>query len=222
MKKQSICLIASLTALGIGQLTIIEPATAQGRNNPRNNSDNTGVIVQPALRNGNFVLIDIPGNAINNGQAFITTSADLRGGFGLSQEVIDSIPNVSIGVSLDTTGSTGDGSDTATQQGGESETITICLGNPCLPDEDGGKAITLNDLAKLIEDDLNQSLSDLLAAEELERKAAYKPRRSARRRSSNACISPVVKARREFITKLQQSREFAEKIEPLKLENYGW
>ena len=224
--KQSTLLKFSVAILTLGQLALIH-YSAQAQAGP-NQSDNTAgnESRNSLLFNRSGTDSDLTGDNANQLQL---SASQLLGEFGLSQEVIDLIPRISLNEALSPDGSTNDGSrstilgrDTSTEEGGESETITICLGNPCLPDEDGGKAITLNDLAKLIEDDLNQSLSDLRAAEELERQAAYKPRRIARRRSPNACVSPVGEARREFITKLQQSGEFAEKIEPLKLENYGW
>ena len=210
--KQSTLLKLSVAILTLGQLALIH-YSAQAQAGP-NQSDNTAgnESRNSLLFNRSGTDSDLTGDNANQLQL---SASQLLGEFGLSQEVIDLIPRISLNEALSPDGSTNELS-------GESETITICLGNPCLPDEDGGKAITLNDLAKLIEDDLNQSLSDLRAAEELERQAAYKPRRIARRRSSNACISPVGEARREFITKLQQSGEFAKKIEPLKLENYGW
>ena len=72
--------------------------------------------------------------------------------------------------------------------------IVICLTDPCVSSDGGENTITVNELAKLIEEDLSQSLNDLAAAERgelnLDENTASQdltdnPRRIARGQSSN-------------------------------------
>ncbi len=217
--KQSTLLKLSVAILTLGHLALIHYSVQA--NDPNQNNDTNSQFFN---RSGTDS--DLTGDNSNQRQF---NSSELLGEFGVSQEIIDLIPSVSLNEALNPDGTNNDasrstilGTDNSTEQGGESETITICLGNPCLPEEDGGKAITLNQWAKLIEDYLNQSRNDLIAAEELEREIAYKPRRIGRRRSLNTCVSPVEEARSKFITRLEQSRKFAEYLELLNPEKFAW
>lgn len=102
-----------------------------------------------------------------------------------------------------------------------SNTVTICFSDPCVPSGEGTKAITLNELAELIENDLQQSLEAVAAAEALEQEVADKPRKFVRRRATD-CISPAVQARETFNRKFQQSQEFLEQIKQLDPNNSVW
>lgn len=99
-----------------------------------------------------------------------------------------------------------------------SNTITVCFSNPCVPSGESTQAITLNELANLIEDDLQQSLNELAAAEEIDDE---QPRRFVRRRSSN-CINPAIQAREDVQTKLEESQQFIEQVERLNPDNNIW
>jgi hypothetical protein len=102
-----------------------------------------------------------------------------------------------------------------------SETITICLAEPCVPAGESTKAISLNDLAKLMEDDLQSSLNDLAATETLEKRATDQPRRFVRRKPAN-CVNPAIQVRAELENKLAESRKFVEQVEKLNPENNVW
>lgn len=100
-----------------------------------------------------------------------------------------------------------------------SNAITICFSNPCVPSGESTRAVTLNELAELIEDDLQQSLNDLAIAEEIGDEE--QPRRFVRRRSSN-CINPAIQARETVQTKLEESQQFIEQVEQLNPDNNIW
>ncbi|MDJ0531172.1 MAG: hypothetical protein QNJ70_01540 [Xenococcaceae cyanobacterium MO_207.B15] len=241
--KQPTPLLISLSILALGQLTLAQSAKAQA-----NLSDITGdnSATNSSIINSTFTGGDFTGSFDSSTESFDFNSATgATGDFGISPEVVNLIPNVSLNDSFGNNNTTsGDGSSGAlgtidnsttgvgtndnstTGQDGvlnevNSSEIVICASAPCLPSEDGGKAITLNDLAKLIEEDLSRSLNDLAAAESLEQVVANQPRRIVRR-SSNNCISPAVEARREVTTKLEQYRDFVEQMEKLKPDNSIW
>ena len=224
--KQPTPLLISLSILALGQLTLAQSAKAQANLSDitGDNSATNSSIINSTLTGGDFT-----GSFDSSTESFDFNSATgATGDFGISPEVVNLIPNVSLNDSLGNNSTTsGNGTsgalgtdDTALGQVNSSE-IVICASAPCLPSEDGGKAITLNDLAKLIEEDLSRSLNDLAAAESLEQVVANQPRRIVRR-SSNNCISPAVEARREVTTKLEQYRDFVEQMEKLKPDNSIW
>lgn len=102
-----------------------------------------------------------------------------------------------------------------------SSTITICFSDPCVPSGESTRAITLNELAELMEKDLQQSLNDLAAAEAAEKRAEGQPRKFVRRRSSD-CVNPAIQAREIVSTKLEESQKFVEQIEQLNPDNNIW
>lgn len=224
--KQPTWLLLSLSLLALGQLVSSPSVIAQS-----NVSDITGdgssqnSRIQRTNRNNNPNNSNLKVTYDNNNQR--ATISGISGELGLSPDVINLIPNVA-----SNNNATAFGEDTAVNgengnslEGRNTTEITICLIEPCVPGENTDKAITLNDLAKLIEADLNQSLSDLAAAEALEQDIANQPRRIVRRRSSsdpNACVSPVAAARQEVTTKLEQSRQFLEQIEQFQPEKNIW
>ena len=132
----------------------------------------------------------------------------------LSPDVIQAIQNL--------TGFTGTITGDANTLGSDSSNaITICLSNPCLPSGEGTRAISLNELAELIENDLQNSLQELAAAEASEQRANNQPRKFVRRRASN-CISPAIQARKTAEQKLAESQKFVQQIEQLNPENNIW
>lgn len=125
----------------------------------------------------------------------------------------------------------GDGSDRATGdifgEGGDdgADQDTGELSDEGLSAEDASRKITLNDVARLLEDDLDESLEQLAAAEEAVEAADKKPRRIARRSNleeNRECINPAVQVRENFNTKLKQSRRFIEQINQINPENGLW
>ena len=130
--------------------------------------------------------------------------------------------------------------------------ITICLTDSCsLGDGFDGNSIYINDLATLIQDDLNQALGDLVAAEQAasdgkiasddSRKIVRRDsldnencgclpgeRRIARELSladnsaSSQKVKTIAEARDIFITKLEESSIFVEQVNQLKPENSHW
>ena len=142
---------------------------------------------------------------------------------------IDGVTNVSGGVTGGEGVTQGDATsggdplsgDTSALGTESSETVTICFTDPCTPSGESTKAITLDELARLIEEDLQQSLSDVAAAEALEQELQDRPRKFVRRRSTS-CISPTIQARETYSRKLEQSRQFLEQLEQLNPNNSIW
>ena len=219
--KQLTLPILIVSMVSLGQLTLVDSAEALPDN------ITTDSVNAPANNIGGQPGGNITGN-FQNGTVTMGSGA-LSGGFGLSEEVINALsdPNSNSNIAISSTrrNSTTNNEGSAALGGYDSFEITICSSNPCTPKDDTGVAITLNDLAKLIEEDLNQSFNDLVAAEQLERELAEQPRRIIKRtprRDSTACVSPALEARREFQEKLQNSQDFVEQMQKLKPENNGW
>ena len=195
-----------------GQIITINPGNAQATFN----HDTTSVPTNQSL-----VDTSVPTNSINGTIDPDTGAFNVEGlGVGgneitIPPDVIQSLNDLGSGAGNNTNTITGDvntlGSD-------GSNAITICFSNPCVPSGESSKAITLNELANLIEDDLQQSLNELAAAEEI---GDEQPRRFVRRRSSD-CINPAIQARETVQTKLEESRQFIEKIEQLNPDNNIW
>ena len=195
-----------------GQIITINPGNAQATFN----HDTTSVPTNQSL-----VDTSVPTNSINGTIDPDTGAFNVEGlGVGgneitIPPDVIQSLNDLGSGAGNNTNTITGDvntlGSD-------GSNAITICFSNPCVPSGESSKAITLNELANLIEDDLQQSLNELAAAEEI---GDEQPRRFVRRRSSD-CINPAIQARETVQTKLEESRQFIEQIEQLNPDNNIW
>jgi hypothetical protein len=96
-----------------------------------------------------------------------------------------------------------------------SDMITICLSDPCVGGGEG-TSMTLKDLAKLMQEDLQKSLDDLAAAE-----ANQEPRRFARRRSTD-CAMTAAQLREIVQSKLEASQKFAEQVKKLGPNNSIW
>ena len=137
-------------------------------------------------------------------------------------------------------------------KGISSEQIVICLTDVCRPvSNPDSSSINVNDLAHLVEQDLNQALNDLIVAEQAasngtiasdesqkivrrdssnnencgcvpgERKIAREPSLSNNSASSQQ-IKTVTEALDIFRTKLEDSRIFIEQLNQLKPENSLW
>lgn len=137
----------------------------------------------------------------------------------LSPDVIQSIDDISGVTAIDNTTATGaDSLDTAS-----SDTVTICYSEPCVPSGESTKAVTLGELAKLLEDDLQSSLTRLAEAEKQQQIAESQPRRFTRRRSVDCnCGNSVAEARQEVESKLAQSQKFLELMKRLNPQNSKW
>jgi hypothetical protein len=81
--------------------------------------------------------------------------------------------------------------------------------------------ITINDSAQAIASDLNQSLEDLVAAENAQKTASTGPRHIVRRATDN-CKDVSLEARSEVEKKLEQAREFVDSIESIDPGNSIW
>ncbi len=108
-------------------------------------------------------------------------------------------------------GSSSNGRDTAIGDN------TNCNGDACQSAESETRKITLNDIAELIELDLEKSVEQLAAAEAAATAAESQPRRIVRRISlkgddNRACVNPAIEARKTLQSKLEDSREFIEKV----------
>jgi hypothetical protein len=91
------------------------------------------------------------------------------------------------------------------------------------PGESSGnsRAVTLNDVAKLLGSDLNQSLDQLAASENAAKTADSAPRRIARRATKD-CINPAFQARKTVESKLEQSKKFIEQVNQIQPEKAMW
>ena len=193
--------VASLVIFA-GEIANINPGNAQAAFD----HDTTSVPTTQSL-----VDTGVPANSINGSidpDTGAFTIEGLGGGAGeitIPSDIIQSLNDL-IGSGNNTLGSDG------------SNAITICFSDPCIPSGESSKAITLNELADLIEDNLQQSLNDLAAAENLD---DNQPRRFVRRRSSD-CINPAIQAREVVQAKLEESRQFIEQIEQLNPDNNIW
>ncbi len=211
--KQSIWLVFSFTFLGLGQFSFIQSAIAQ-----RNRSDTETVNIGPPV-NGSDSGGNLNGQFDPTTQDFIVNPLLGGDGFSLSSDVFNSILStggtggIRRGTGNDDGGSGVLGGNDETREGDSSSEVTICPSLPCDPKNDTGTAITLNDLAKLIEQDLKQKWNDLAAAEQLEQE--LKNQRIIKRNppESNACESPALKARRDLDEALKNAQDFADYAE---------
>lgn len=96
-----------------------------------------------------------------------------------------------------------------------SDTVAVCLSDPCVGSGEG-TSISLNDLAKLMQEDIEKSLSDLAEAE-----ANQEPRRFARRRSTD-CANTTAQLRKTIEDKLEASQRFVEQLKKMSPENSAW
>jgi hypothetical protein len=115
----------------------------------------------------------------------------------------------------------GDGEDGIAKDSGS------CQGELCQEDDaaNNPKDITINDLAELLEVDLNESLKQLAAANDAVLKAEGEPRRIVRRQNldeQRACVNPAIEASKKVGSKLQQSRNFIEKVNQIQPEKGLW
>lgn len=184
-------------------------------------------------------------NAIPVGQTSSTTVTTTSSGI-----------HVRRGVGLDFQGETLGGVNIFIPQdvvkGISSDRIVICLTDVCRPTSNtDSSTISVNDLAHLVEQDLNQAWNDLVVAEQAASDgtiASDDSRKIVRRDSSNnencGCVpgerkiarelslsdtsassqqvETVTKARDRFRTKLGDSRIFIEQVNQLKPENSLW
>lgn len=112
-------------------------------------------------------------------------------------------------------GENGDGSTTAT---GKDDGTSQANGNQ-------PRQVTLNDLAKLLADNLNDSLDNLAAAEKSGQVANAAPRRIARRGTLSdlrTCPNPAIEAREIVEKQLSESKKFIEQVNQIELEKNIW
>ena len=218
--KQSTLLMLIVSIVNLGQLTLVDSAQAKPDN------ITTDSVNSPIINTGNIGRT-LDGTFNPGTESFIFN--DLSGGFGISNDVINALsdPNSNSNIATGSTrrNSTTDNEGSAVLGSDDSFEITICSSDPCIPQGDTEAAITLNDLAKLIEEDLNQSFNDLLAAEQLEQELADQPKRIIKRtsrRDSTNCVSPAIEARQEFEEKLENYQEFVTEMDRFKPENDAW
>lgn len=169
----------------------------------------------------------------------------------IPQEVFQSINtgvNPAPNSTVNTTGTNNNGR-TAVGRDSSPDQILVCLTDSCSP---GDNAITIKDLASLVEKDLNQALDDLVIAEQAASDglvASDDSRRIVRRESAanehcgcipgeinisrepsssteyvrrNTGIKAVAEARQIVETKLEETSIFVEKVNQLKPENSIW
>ncbi|GAB4534791.1 MAG: hypothetical protein Tsb0014_21250 [Pleurocapsa sp.] len=108
----------------------------------------------------------------------------------------------------------GEDSDASTSAGANQE---ACQGELCQDETTANnpEKITINDLAELLEADLNQSLEQLAAANDAISQIEKEPRRIARRQNldeSEPCVNPAIEASKKVEGKLKQSRNFINEV----------
>jgi hypothetical protein len=183
-------LLASLVVIA-GEITTITPSMAQSPFNHDTSSIPT---------NDSPVHNSVPNNGINGNLDSSTGKFTINGldnGFTISPDIIQAFLKAQ-------------GIDPSS-----SNTLTVCLSDPCLGSGEG-TSISLNDLAKLMEEDLQKSFKDLAAAE-----ADREPRRFARRRSTDCGIT-ATQLREIVQSKLEASQKFAEQVKKLSPNNNVW
>lgn len=181
-------LLAGLVVVA-GEMISIAPSMA---NNPFNHDTSSIPTNHSPVHNG------VPGNGINgllDPDTGVLTIEGLGNGITLSPDIIRAFLD-SLGID-------------------SSEVVSICLSDPCLSSGEG-TSISLKDLAKLMEEDLQKSLDDLAEAE-----ANKEPRRFARRRSTDCAIS-AVQLREIVKTKLATSQKFVQQVEKISPDNSVW
>jgi hypothetical protein len=206
-------LVLNLSILLLGGMTVgTNPVIAQ---NAVNQSDTTGIIIEPPP------VVDTS-NFSGGGQAGYdptTGTIDLAElGGELGELFID--PDIFLldanGEGL-TPGDVNTGNTEADGSGGDSDDTNSASES---------QKVSINDVAELLETDLNQSLEDLATAEKAQETASEQPRRIARnrlaRRASNNCLDPTVEARAEVEKKLEQAQKFIKAIDSIQPGNAIW
>lgn len=88
------------------------------------------------------------------------------------------------------------------------------------------REVSINDVANLLQTDLNQSLEQLSNVEATVQAAEEAPRRIVRRRNvadeTRVCVNPAIQARQEAADKLKQSQDFIEDINQIDPNDALW
>lgn len=88
------------------------------------------------------------------------------------------------------------------------------------------REVSINDVANLLQTDINQSLEQLSTVEAAVKAAEETPRRIARRRNvadeTRACVNPAIQVRKTVAEKLEQSQDFIEQVNQLTPNNELW
>ncbi|MGL6344295.1 MAG: hypothetical protein ACRC80_34760 [Waterburya sp.] len=122
----------------------------------------------------------------------------------------------------------GDGGTTATGEdnGNVADGSVECSTKNCLAaNGNQPKQITLNDLAKLLADNLNDSLDNLAAAEKSGQLANAAPRRIARRGTLSdlrTCPNPAIEAREIVEKQLDESQKFIQQVNHIETQKNIW
>ncbi len=86
--------------------------------------------------------------------------------------------------------------------------------------------VSVNNVAELLQTDIDRSLEQLSKVEEAVKTAEAAPRRIARRRNvaedTRACINPAIQVRQKVAEKLEQSRDFIEEVNQIDPNNGLW
>jgi hypothetical protein len=182
-------LVLNLSVATFGLLAVgLTAATAQ---DAVNQSDVTGNVIEPPP---------------------IIDSGSIGGGtdpsYNPSTGAID-VPGLDGGVSIDpqSNSATGDGTGATTSENSQNDLDLI---EARRVNREESQSITLNRVAGLLADDLDESLKDLAEAENLPKG----PRRIVRRANSN-CKDTSLEARAAVEKKLDQAREFIDRVEEI-------
>ena len=118
----------------------------------------------------------------------------------------------------DSSGSQGDLPDNSAADPDRVSEETIAASQP--------REVTINEVAKLLETDLNQSLEQLATVESAVATAEEAPRRIARKRNleddTRACVNPAIQARKNVAEKLEQSQGFIEQVNQINPNDGLW
>ena len=221
--------------LGLGILSFGEAALAQANQSTLT----TGISATGSVSNS-ITNIDFGSITVNGIQSQSQTISINGGIVPIPQDVFQSI-----NIGTTTTEPPG---GIAAETGRSPEQIVICLTDSCSP---GDGSININELASLVEQDLNQALNDLVIAEQAASDgvvATNDSRRIVRRESdvdeycgcapgeinisreaprpdeyiSRQQVQTVAEARQVVEIKLEESSLFIEQVNQLKPENSIW
>lgn len=88
------------------------------------------------------------------------------------------------------------------------------------------REVSINDVAELLQTDLNKSLEQLTTVEAAVKTGGEAPRRIARRKNvaddTRACVNPAIQVRQTVAEKLEQSQGFIEQVNQIDPNNGLW
>ena len=213
MLKVNQYLLTTLVAI-VGQFSVI-PHSYAGPNHTSSAVTITSSPVTGSNTNANNNLVLTPESIGTNGGN--TNGTGGNAGFTLSPEIIQAANEASINNSGNQSATNGSSLET-----GNSDALIICSTNDCGSGDGEAQGISLQKLAKILEEDLQNSLNNLAELEQQQDLADAKPRRFSRRRIECDCGDSLVRAREEVKEKTAQYQEIIDLADQLNPQNNKW